>query len=193
MTLPANSRCRGVIAVSELQVARTQRRPRQDFVARRSWHLALRQAPGAGPVPAAGEFGRRGVDRRGAARLPAGGDRLAEPGSGLAAEKAAAGATRGDGFTRRKPARKPLPAHLPRGRVTMPGPTSCACCGSDRLSKIGEDITETPGAIPRRWKAIRTVRENSACRDCEKIGQPPAPFHATPRGWEDAQRRDLAA
>ena len=30
---------------------------------------------------------------------------------------------------------------------------------------------------------IQTVREKFACRDCEKISQPPAPFHATPRGW----------
>jgi hypothetical protein len=25
--------------------------------------------------------------------------------------------------------------------------------------------------------------EKFTCRDCEKISQPPAPFHATPRGW----------
>ena len=29
----------------------------------------------------------------------------------------------------------------------------------------------------------RGVREKFACRDCERITQPPAPFHATPRGW----------
>jgi len=27
------------------------------------------------------------------------------------------------------------------------------------------------------------VREKVACRDCEKITQPPAPFHVVPRGW----------
>ena len=32
-------------------------------------------------------------------------------------------------FTRRKPARRPLPGHLPRRRVVIPAPTSCACCG----------------------------------------------------------------
>ena len=61
----------------------------------------------------------------------------------LAAERAAAGTTEVTGFTRRRPGRKPFPEHLPRERVVVPGPTSCACCGSDRLSKIGEDITET--------------------------------------------------
>ncbi len=101
----------------------------------------------------------------------------------LAAETAAAETTQVQGFTHRKPARKPFPAHIPRERVVVPAPTSCACCGSDRLSKIGEDITETLEAIPRRWKVIQTVREKFTCRACEKISQPPAPFHVTPRGW----------
>ena len=33
------------------------------------------------------------------------------------------------GFPRRKPARRPLPEHLPRTRVVYPGPTACPCCG----------------------------------------------------------------
>ncbi len=101
----------------------------------------------------------------------------------LAAEKAAAGSTEVKGVVRRKPARKPFPDHLPRERVVVPGPTACACCGSERLSKIGEDVTETLEVIPRRWKVIQTVREKFSCRKCETISQPPAPFHATPRGW----------
>ena len=101
----------------------------------------------------------------------------------LAAEKAAAATTEVKGFVRRKPGRKPFPDHLPRERVVVPGPVSCACCGSERLSKIGEDVTETLEVIPRQWKVIQTVREKFSCRDCEKISQPPAPFHATPRGW----------
>ena len=76
-----------------------------------------------------------------------------------AAEKAAAETTEVKGFTRRKPVRKPLPAHLPRERVVVPGPVTCMCCGSDKLSKIGEDITETLEVIPRQWKVIQTVRE----------------------------------
>ncbi len=101
----------------------------------------------------------------------------------LAAEKAAEKTTEVKGFTRRRPSRKPFPAHLPRERVVVPPPTSCACCGSERLSKIGEDVTETLEVIPRRWKVIQTVREKFTCRACEKISQPPAPFHPTPRGW----------
>lgn len=88
-----------------------------------------------------------------------------------------------DAFERRRPSRKPFPEHLPRERVVMEAPTSCTCCGSGRIVKMGEDITETLEIIPRRWKVIQTVREKFTCRDCERISQPPAPFHPTPRGW----------
>src|SRR5262245_42485292 len=69
----------------------------------------------------------------------------------FAAAKAAA-STPVRPFTRGKPARKPFPAHLPRERVVVPGPTSCSCCGSSRLAKLGEDVTETLESVPRRWK-----------------------------------------
>ena len=87
------------------------------------------------------------------------------------------------GFERRRPARKPFPDHLPRERVVVEAPTSCTCCGSKRIVKMGEDITETLEVVPRQWKVIQTVREKFTCRDCERISQPPAPFHPTPRGW----------
>ena len=87
------------------------------------------------------------------------------------------------GFERRRPARKPFPEHLPRERVVIQAPSACSCCGSDRIVKMGEDITETLEVIPRQWKVVQTVREKFSCRHCEKISQPPAPFHATPRGW----------
>jgi transposase len=100
----------------------------------------------------------------------------------LAAAKAAA-TTPVRAFTRRKPARKPFPAHLPRERVVVPGPTTCSCCGSSRLTKLGEDVTETLEAVPRQWKVVQTVREKFTCRDCEKISQAPAPFSVLPRGF----------
>ncbi|HET6519000.1 MAG TPA: IS66 family transposase [Geminicoccaceae bacterium] len=102
----------------------------------------------------------------------------------LAAERAAAKATTSvRAFTRRRPGRKPFPEHLPRERVVIAAPATCSCCGSDRLVKLGEDVTETLEVIPRQWKVIQTVREKFTCRDCERISQPPAPFHPTPRGW----------
>jgi len=61
----------------------------------------------------------------------------------LAAEQAAARTSTVKSFTRKRPSRKPFPDHLPRERVVIPAPEVGACCGSDRLSKLGEDITET--------------------------------------------------
>jgi len=101
----------------------------------------------------------------------------------LAAEAAAARTTSVTAFERKRPARKPFPEHLPRERVVVPAPCSCPACGGERLLKLGEDITETLEVIPRSWKVIQTVREKFSCRDCEKITQPPAPFHVVPRGW----------
>src|SRR5829696_1703320 len=101
----------------------------------------------------------------------------------MAAEQAAAGAQTVRSFQRKRPSRKPFPDHLPRERVVIAAPESCPCCGSGRLSKLGEDITETLEVIPRQWKVIQTVREKFSCRACETIAQPPAPFHVTPRGF----------
>ncbi|AXI52024.1 IS66 family transposase [Sulfitobacter sp. SK025] len=105
----------------------------------------------------------------------------------LAAEQAADKASAVRAFTRRKPVRKPFPDHLPRERVVVEAPAACTCCGSDRIVKMGEDVTETLEVIPRQWKVIQTVREKFTCRACEKISQPPAPFHAIPRGWAGPQ------
>jgi hypothetical protein len=55
----------------------------------------------------------------------------------IAAERATAKATTVAAFTRKRPARQPFPAHLPRERVVVPGPTACACCGGTRLRKLG--------------------------------------------------------
>jgi transposase len=98
------------------------------------------------------------------------------------------GAAGKDGRTRHpdrpprgQPVRAPLPAHLPRERVVLPAPMACPCC-SGKLSKLGEDITETLEAEPIRWKVIQTVRERFSCRACETVTQPPAPFHPIARG-----------
>lgn len=84
-------------------------------------------------------------------------------------------------FARRKPARQPLPEHLPRERVVYPVPAACPCCGG-ALHKLGEDVTETLELVPRQWKVICHVREKYSCRSCEKIAQPPAPSHPIARG-----------
>src|SRR5258707_14270659 len=101
----------------------------------------------------------------------------------ITAEMAVAKTTTVAGFTRKRPARKPFPTHLPRERVIVPGPTACLCCGGGRLRKLGQTVTETLESIPRQWKVIQFVREKFTCRDCEKISQAPAPFHMIARGW----------
>jgi transposase len=101
----------------------------------------------------------------------------------IAAEMAVAQMQAVKAFERRHSVRKPFPAHLPRERIVVPAPESCPCCGSSKLSKLGEDVTETLEVIPRQWKVIQTVRERFSCRACETITQPPAPFHVTPRGF----------
>src|ERR1700704_554007 len=87
----------------------------------------------------------------------------------LAAQAAAAKTQNVRPFTRKRPVRKPWPDDIERERVVIEASTTCACCGGSRLAKIGEGVTKTLEKFP--------------CRDCEKISQPPAPFHATPRGF----------
>lgn len=82
---------------------------------------------------------------------------------------------------RLKPARRPLPQHLPRERVVHSAPSACPSCGGT-LRKLGEDITETLEAVPAQWKVIQNVREKFSCRRCEAITQAPAPSHPIARG-----------
>ena len=83
---------------------------------------------------------------------------------------------------KRKPARRPLPDHLPRERVLHPGPCVCEKCGGSRLRKLGEIVTESLECEPRRWKVIQHVRETMTCRDCESVTETPAPSHPIARG-----------
>jgi transposase len=80
-----------------------------------------------------------------------------------------------------KPARRPLPSHLPRERVVHPGACVCPDCGG-ALRKLGEDVTETLEVVPASWKVIQHVREKFSCRQCEHITQVPAPSHPIARG-----------
>ena len=87
------------------------------------------------------------------------------------------------GFVRRPKTRRNFPDHLPRRRIVHPAPTSCPCCGGTKLSKIGEDVTKTLDVVPRQLFVTEHVREKFSCRACEKIHQPPAPFHVIARGF----------
>src|SRR5262245_53673763 len=112
----------------------------------------------------------------------------AEAAAQMAAAAAANAKIAVQAFERGKPARRPLPEHLPRERVVYPSPSACPCCGGV-LHKLGEDVTETLEMIPRQWKVIEHVREKFSCRWCEAITQPPAPFHPIARGRACPSRR----
>ena len=70
-------------------------------------------------------------------------------------------------------------------------PTSCECCDSNRLRKLGEDVTRTLDSVPRQWKVIETVREKFSCRDCEKISQAPNPTPGFPANSNTLSRQLL--
>jgi transposase len=84
-----------------------------------------------------------------------------------------------------KPARRPLPGHLPREVVTHL--TACACprCGSE-LRRLGEDVTEVLDYRPASFRVIRHVRAKFTCRACETITQAPAPSLPVRRGRASA-------
>ena len=80
-----------------------------------------------------------------------------------------------------KPARRPLPEHLPREEVRHPAACACPHCGG-ALRRIGEEVTETLDYVPGRFKVVRHVREKLSCRACDTVIAAPAPDHAIARG-----------
>lgn len=87
---------------------------------------------------------------------------------------------------RRKPARRPLPEHLPRETVEH-GADTCACpaCGGS-LRRLGEDATEVLDYVPGRFRVIRHVRPRWSCRACERVTGAPAPSLPVRRGRASA-------
>ena len=84
--------------------------------------------------------------------------------------------------TKLKPARKPLPAHLPREGITHhPGHDCCPDCGGP-LRNFGEDVAEILEYIPANFKVIRHVRPKFACNQCEHVVEAPAPSRVIDRG-----------
>ena len=81
-----------------------------------------------------------------------------------------------------RPARRPLPAHLPRERMIYPPSEVCPCCSGTNFRKLGADETESLERVPAQWKVVVHVREKFACRKCDTIVQAPAPSHPISRG-----------
>jgi transposase len=85
--------------------------------------------------------------------------------------------------THEKKSRRKLPDHLPRRSETHE-PASCACprCGTQRMRKVGEDVTEILEYIPGRFEVARHVRPAYSCPKCEAMTQAPMPALPIPRG-----------
>lgn len=82
----------------------------------------------------------------------------------------------------KRPARKPLPDHLPRETQThAPKATACPACGG-MLKPLGEDVTEVLEYVPASFKVIRVVRPKCACACCDTIVQAEAPSRPIARG-----------
>jgi len=83
---------------------------------------------------------------------------------------------------RRKPARRPLPAELPRQTETIaPEQEACPGCGGS-LRELGEDVSEMLEYVPAKFIVIRTVRPKLSCSCCSQIVQAPAPNRPIERG-----------
>src|SRR6202049_966940 len=81
-----------------------------------------------------------------------------------------------------KPARKPLPEHLPREvRTYRPKQQACPDCGG-KLKPRGEDVSEILEYVPAHFQVIRQVRPKLACACCERIVQAAAPSRPIERG-----------
>jgi transposase len=81
-----------------------------------------------------------------------------------------------------RPARRPLPAHLPREvRKILPKEAACPDCGGE-LKPLGEDVSEMLEYVPARFRVIRQVRPKLACSRCDKIVQADAPSRPIARG-----------
>jgi transposase len=80
-----------------------------------------------------------------------------------------------------KPARRPLPEHLPREDRRHRAPCTCPGCGG-ALRKIADEVSETLDYVPGRFKVVRHIREKLSCRICDTVVAAPAPDHAIARG-----------
>ena len=105
---------------------------------------------------------------------------------GMPAENASASRTpavaAADAKGNEKPARKPLPEHLPREvRTYRSKHKACPDCGGE-LKPLGEDISEILEYVAAHFQVIRQVRPKLACACCERIVQAAAPSRPIERG-----------
>jgi transposase len=71
---------------------------------------------------------------------------------------------------KKKGGRRSLPDNLPRiEQVHDIGEDEKVCGCGNRLSRIGEEVTEELDIIPRQCRVIRHIRPKYACRKCEGL------------------------
>jgi transposase len=81
-----------------------------------------------------------------------------------------------------KPARRPLPEHLPRQTQRHePKESACPDCGGG-LRKLGEDVSEMLEYVPASFFVVRHVRPKLSCTKCDHIVQAAAPSRPIERG-----------
>jgi transposase len=66
-------------------------------------------------------------------------------------------------------ARLPLPDHLPREEVVHAASCVCPECGSDRLRKSGEIVTEVLDYVPASFRVVRHVQPRHLCLTCDAV------------------------
>jgi transposase len=84
--------------------------------------------------------------------------------------------------TTAKPARRPLPDHLPRQtRRHEPKETVCPQCQGE-LRRLGEDVSEVLEYVPASFLVVRHVRIKLSCTKCDCIVQGETPSRPIERG-----------
>ena len=80
-----------------------------------------------------------------------------------------------------KPARRKLPAHLPRETIVHAPEAVCPDCGG-ATRVLGEDRCEMLDYVPGHFKVVEHVRPKVSCRACERVRQAPPPAQPIERG-----------
>jgi transposase len=81
-----------------------------------------------------------------------------------------------------RPARRPLPEHLPRETHRHEAQVqTCPDCGG-ALRQFGEDVSEVLEYVPAQFKVLRHVRPKLSCTRCERVVQAAAPSRPIERG-----------
>jgi transposase len=79
-----------------------------------------------------------------------------------------------------KPARQPLPDHLPRfEEIHEVGDCACPTCGGRDFLKAGSVVSEVLDYIPASFRVVRHVRRKMVCRGCDteiKAAMPSPPI-----------------